>query len=83
LYNKVEGDIWLLDDDCRWFPADNGYHHPEGYPALNPSLGVDRSYSLCTAGCFAEAETVTEIESYPCPNPNYCDFTETYIQRNR
>jgi uroporphyrinogen decarboxylase len=67
-----------LNDDCRWIVADGGYRHPKGLPALNPSLGVDRSHSLSANGCFANAETIADIESYPWPNPGYCDFTEVY-----
>jgi uroporphyrinogen decarboxylase len=67
-----------LNDDCRWFSADGGYHHPEGLPALDPSYGIDRSRSLGAKGCFANAETVAEIEAYPWPNPDYCEFSEIY-----
>ena len=67
----------FLDDDCRWIPADRGYKHPEGYPAFNPSYGIERN-SLSSAGCFAEVETIKDIEAYPWPDPDYCDFTEIY-----
>ena len=69
----------FLNDDCRWFMADSGYKHPEGLPALNPAYGVKRE-TLSAEGCFAEAETVAEIEAYPWPDPAYCDFTELYAE---
>ncbi len=67
----------FLEDDCRWIPADSGYKHPEGRPAFDPGYGVERK-SLSAAGCFAEAETVADIEAYPWPDPDYCDFTDIY-----
>lgn len=72
----------FLDDDCRWIVADSGYKHPEGLPAFDPAYGVDRE-SLSAAGCFAEAEDVKDIEKYPWPNPDYCDFTEVYQEIDR
>lgn len=53
----------FLNDDCRWITADSGYHHPEGRPAIDPALGTER-HTLSAAGCFAEAETVADIEKY-------------------
>jgi uroporphyrinogen decarboxylase len=67
-----------LKDDCRWISADAGYEHPEGLPALDPSFGINRKNSLSAEGCFANAETVAEIEAYPWPNPDYCNFTRIY-----
>ncbi|MEG0766937.1 MAG: uroporphyrinogen decarboxylase family protein, partial [Clostridia bacterium] len=69
-----------VHDDCRWITADSAYHHPEGRPALDPGYGIARSASLGSAGCFAEAETIAQIERYPWPDPNDCDFTEIYRQ---
>jgi len=66
-----------LNDDCRWIAADWGYKHPQGLSALNPSYGVERN-SLSADGCFANAETIADIESYPWPDVNYCDFTDVY-----
>ncbi len=69
----------FLNDDCRWFTADSGYHHPQGLPAIDPAYGTER-HTLSAEGCFANAETVADIEKYPWPNPDYCDFTEIYRQ---
>lgn len=68
-----------LQDDCRWIAADIGYRHPEGRPAFDPSYGVTRK-TLSAAGCFAQAEQVSDIERYPWPDPAYCDFTEVYAE---
>jgi len=68
-----------LEDDCRWFMADGGYKHPEGLAALNPSYGVTRN-TLSAEGCFSEAETLEDIEAYPWPDVQYCDFSEIYAQ---
>lgn len=75
---NAESIFQYLKDDCRWFMADGGYKHPEGLPIFNPSLGVDRSHSLSADGCFANAETIADIECYPWPNPDYCDFANLY-----
>lgn len=69
----------FLNDDCRWIAADDGYKHPEGLPALDPAYHTSRE-TLSAGGYFANAETVKEIESYPWPDPKYCDFTEIYKQ---
>jgi uroporphyrinogen decarboxylase len=66
-----------LKDDCRWFPADSGYHHPQGRPAIDPAYGVKRE-TLSAEGCFANAETVAEVEAYPWPDVSLCDFTDIY-----
>ena len=66
-----------LNDDCRWFMADSGYHHPEGLPAFNPAYGIRRD-SLSADGCFAEAETLADIENYPWPDLSYFDFSDIY-----
>ncbi len=69
----------FLNDDCRWFTADSGYHHPSGRPSIYPSYGTER-HTLSAEGCFANAETIADIEKYPWPDPAYCDFTEIYKQ---
>ena len=69
----------FLNDDCRWFTADSGYHHPSGRPAIDPSYGTER-HTLSAEGCFANAETIADIEKYPWPDPDYCGFTEIYKQ---
>jgi uroporphyrinogen decarboxylase len=68
-----------LNDDCRWVMADRGYHHPEGLPALDPAYKTVRN-SLSAPGCFAETETIAEVEAYPWPDPAYCDFTDVYAE---
>ncbi len=68
-----------LNDDCRWFTADAGYHHPEGLPALDPAYHTQR-HTLSDAGCFANAESVAEIDAYPWPDVKYCDFSDIYKQ---
>lgn len=76
---NAEAIFRFLGDDCRWFTADSGYHHPEGLPAFDAAYHTKRD-SLSAAGCFAEAETIKDIEDYPWPDPAYCDFTEIYKQ---
>jgi uroporphyrinogen decarboxylase len=66
-----------LDDDCRWITADSGYKHPEGLPAMDPSYGIKRD-TLSAEGCFANAETISDIENYPWPDVKYCDFSDVY-----
>lgn len=68
-----------LSDDCRWITADAGYKHPEGRPAFDPGYGVCRD-TLSAPGCFAEAETIADLDKYPWPDPKYLDFTEVYRQ---
>lgn len=72
-----------LDDDCRWFTADEGYCHPESLPAFDPSYKIDRRKSLSAEGCFANVETVAEIEAYPWPDTSYCDFSKVYEKINK
>lgn len=66
-----------LNDDCRWITADAGYKHPEGLPAFDPAYGIARE-TLSAPGCFAEAETVSDLDDYPWPDPKYLDFTDVY-----
>ena len=68
-----------LNDDCRWITADAGYRHPGGFPAFDTSYGVKRN-SLSAEGCFAGAETVSDLEAYPWPDIEYCDFTDIYAE---
>ncbi|MDR1532262.1 MAG: hypothetical protein LBS62_08780 [Clostridiales bacterium] len=72
-----------LRDDCRWFGADRCYKHPDGLPMLDPSFGIDRANSLSAPGCFANAETVADIEKYPWPDPKYLRFDELNQQLER
>ncbi|MCL2884362.1 MAG: hypothetical protein FWF49_02600, partial [Oscillospiraceae bacterium] len=57
---------------------ENVYHHPDGLPMLDPSYHYDKARSLSSAGCFAQAETVADIEAYPWPDAAYCDFSWLY-----
>lgn len=70
----------FLQDDCRFITADSGYHHPEGLPALDPAYGIESRKTLSAAGCFADAETIADIEKYPWPDVQYCDFSDIYAQ---
>jgi uroporphyrinogen decarboxylase len=67
-----------LNDDCRWIVAGSGYNHPEGKEMFDPSYGVVKSRNLGSAGCFAETENISEVDSYPWPDVKYLDFTDTY-----
>jgi len=67
----------FLKDDCRWISADGGYRHPDGLPAIDPSYKTERR-TLSAGGFFADAETLEDVEKYPWPDPDYCDFTEVY-----
>ncbi|MGI5958259.1 MAG: uroporphyrinogen decarboxylase family protein [Massiliimalia sp.] len=66
-----------LKDDCRWISADRGYKHPNGDPIFNPAWNKERN-TLSAEGCFADVETIEELDAYPWPNPDYLDFTEVY-----
>jgi uroporphyrinogen decarboxylase len=68
-----------LNDDCRWFVAESAYKHPEGLPIFDASLGSNRE-TLSGEGCFANAETIADIDKYPWPDVKYFDFTEIYAQ---
>lgn len=69
-----------LGDDCRHFAADGAYRHPEGLPLFDVSHNIHKSATLASAGCFAETETIAEIERHPWPDPKYCDFSGIYDQ---
>ena len=64
-----------LDDDCRWYPANwvAAYRHPEGKPIFDFSFGVPKE-SLGAPGCFADCESVAEVEKYPWPEVKYFDL---------
>ncbi len=70
----------FLEDDCRWVIANAGYKHPEGKPIFDCSYGINRGSSLSAAGCFADAETIADIERYPWPDTKYLDFSDIYSQ---
>jgi uroporphyrinogen decarboxylase len=69
----------FLGDDCRWIPADPGYKHPKGAPIFDPYRGAPRQ-SLNQPGCFAQCESVAEVESYPWPDPGFLDFTDVIAE---
>jgi len=66
-----------LDDDCRWVMADSAYRHPLGEPMFNPAWNTERK-SLSAGGCFADIETVEELDAYPWPSLEYLNFTDVY-----
>ncbi len=67
-----------LNDDCRWFMADEYYRHPEGRPMLDPSYGIERGQNLSAPGCFAETESIAEVDRYPWPDVKYLQFDRLY-----
>lgn len=67
-----------LEDDCRWIPADAGYHHPEGLPMFDTAWGMKGRATLSAAGCFGDAESPKDLEKYPWPEAKYLDFTNIY-----
>ena len=69
----------FLNDDCRWFTADSGYHHPSGRPAIDAAYTTPRG-TLSAGGVFASAEALAHPGKYPWPDVSYCDFTEIYRQ---
>ena len=71
-----------LKDDCRWIAADSGYHHPKGLPAIDPGYMTERA-TLSAPGFFENAETVKDIDKYPWPDPDYCDFSDIYSRIER
>lgn len=75
---KPEAIYSFLNDDCRWFLADGGYHHPEGRAPLDPTYGMGRRETLSAEGCLADAESIADVEKYPWPDPDLCDFTDIY-----
>ncbi len=72
-----------LKDDCRWFMADGCYRHPQGNPAFDPAFGTSGRHGLSSDGCFANAETLQDIEKYPWPEVDLCDFSGLYEEIGR
>ena len=72
----------ILKDDCRFIHAEGCYFHPENKLEFDVTLGVPKTYHG-QAGCFAEAETIAEIENYPWPDVQYLQFTNiiNYIKQ--
>ncbi|MEK6796883.1 MAG: uroporphyrinogen decarboxylase family protein [Spirochaetota bacterium] len=68
-----------LGDECRFISAEwFSYQHPEKKSMFNPYLGVTREKgSHAEAGCFAECDSIREVESHPWPSLSYLDFTST------
>jgi uroporphyrinogen decarboxylase len=65
-----------LGDDYRWIEAagHRDYHHPDGQPSfVNPRSSND----LSAAGCFANAESVAEIDNHSWPDPRYLQLADT------
>ncbi len=80
-YFGVKSDFELglqLNDTLSWVqPEGSGvYKHPEGKPMFDVLLG-DQRHSLGQSGCFAECESIAEVEKFPWPKLEYLDFTET------
>lgn len=64
-----------LGDDCRWISGRYYYFHPEGKPIFDPGWNMERFNSLSSPGCFAECESIAELEKYPWPDVKYFDFS--------
>jgi len=65
----------LLGDDFRWIvPGESCYEHPEGKPIFEMTREHE---GLSAGGPFAHCESVSEVEAFPWPDPDYLDFTET------
>ena len=76
---ELEAIYRFLDDDCRWFPADAAYKHPDGLKPFIPSAGETRDASD-ERNILAGAETVEDIEKFPWPDVKYLDFTDIYAE---
>ena len=76
--NDREAFFRHMDDDCRWIWADTGYCHPEGRPMFDTAYNSKARTTLSAAGCFADCESIAEVEAYPWPDVKYCDFTKVY-----
>jgi len=50
-----------LGDDCRWFPADAGWKHPEGRPMFNPIPGLCVQARTPVANVVAMVDAVREF----------------------
>lgn len=68
-----------LNDDCRWFTADSGYHHPSGRAAIDPAYHTKRE-NLSSGGFFQDAEEISDLDDYPWPDAADCDFTDIYAE---
>lgn len=70
----------FLGDDCRWIPADPGFIDKTGKGAFNPSYGTDYKTLVGGRRCFADCESVADVEKYPWPDPESCDFSGVYAE---
>ncbi|MDR1463696.1 MAG: hypothetical protein LBJ11_00135 [Oscillospiraceae bacterium] len=68
----------FLGSQCRQVNADDCYKHPEGLSAFQQYLGVPRGKSHAVPGCFAEVETLEEVERHPWPNLDNLNFSPCY-----
>lgn len=65
----------ILGDELVWISPEWGsYRHPEGKPIFE--LGRT-GVSLDEGGAFAETESVSEVEDFPWPDPDYLVFDDT------
>lgn len=71
-----------LEDDVRWYPADEGFRSKDG-TSLNPAYGITKKKELSSGGCFENVETVAEVENYPWPDVSMSDFSQIYAQIDR
>lgn len=67
-----------LNDDCRWYMADEAYKNKDGTPMFNYGYGINKSLNLSSEGCFAKTEDIGEIDKHPWPNINDLDFNKIY-----
>jgi uroporphyrinogen decarboxylase len=67
-----------LGDDYRWIMP-HGYHHPEG----RRPFAIPGKQAHGTAGPFARAIEVAEIEDYDWPQVAYLDLAETLDRLHR
>lgn len=77
---KSREELYLrLGDDCRWFPADAGWKHPEGKPMFSPIPDMCGAFDCTTMaaqpGRFAECTSVADVDAHEWPNPDYLDFS--------
>lgn len=74
-FQKQEELFNYLEDDCRWCWAESAYKHPDGNPMFDQYSGRSKK-GHGDIGCFAETDSLQEIEKYPWPNPDYLDFSQ-------
>lgn len=68
----------FLDDDCRWIRTDTAYIHPKGDPMFDPLYAIGKRSSLGQRGCFADAQSISDFDKYPWPDPDHFDFDQIY-----